>query len=147
MRRRFPVQDETPVFQAMVRTRSSAALSYFFLCATFWNHVFSVGRRSIGPVRRGGRAVEGGGLENRRAKAPWVRILPPPPNTMRNHLPERWPSGRRRPPAKRMWGLKPHPGFESLPLRHILSFLPVVREKPFIRLQMSSSGAVGAISL
>ena len=24
--------------------------------------------------------VDGGGLENRRAKAPWVRILPPPPN-------------------------------------------------------------------
>ena len=23
--------------------------------------------------------AEGGGLENRRAKAPWVRILPPPP--------------------------------------------------------------------
>ena len=28
---------------------------------------------------RGGRVAEGGGLENRRAKAPWVRILPPPP--------------------------------------------------------------------
>lgn len=31
-------------------------------------------------VWRGGRVVDGGGLENRRAKAPWVRILPPPPN-------------------------------------------------------------------
>ena len=36
---------------------------------------------------------------------------------------ERWPSGRRRPPAKRMWGLKPHPGFKSLPLRHLWIFL------------------------
>jgi hypothetical protein len=29
--------------------------------------------------RRDGRVVEGAGLENRRAKAPWVRILLPPP--------------------------------------------------------------------
>ena len=31
---------------------------------------------------------------------------------------ERWPSGRRQPPAKRLYGQKPYPGFESLPLRH-----------------------------
>lgn len=31
------------------------------------------------PVWRDGRAVEGGGLENRCAQAPWVRILLPPP--------------------------------------------------------------------
>ncbi len=30
-------------------------------------------------LRRGGRAVECGGLENRRAQAPWVRIPPSPP--------------------------------------------------------------------
>ena len=28
---------------------------------------------------RSGRLVEGDGLENRRLKGPWVRILPPPP--------------------------------------------------------------------
>jgi hypothetical protein len=31
---------------------------------------------------------------------------------------ERWPSGRRRPPAKRVYGQKPYRGFESHPLRH-----------------------------
>lgn len=31
------------------------------------------------PAWRDGRAVEGGGLENRCAQAPWVRILLPPP--------------------------------------------------------------------
>ena len=31
--------------------------------------------------------------------------------------PERWPSGRRRPPAKRVYGQKPYRGFESHPLR------------------------------
>ena len=31
------------------------------------------------PLWRDGRVVEGGGLENRCAKAPWVRILLPPP--------------------------------------------------------------------
>jgi hypothetical protein len=30
---------------------------------------------------------------------------------------ERWPSGRRRPPAKRVYGQKPYRGFESHPLR------------------------------
>lgn len=29
-----------------------------------------------------------------------------------------WPSGRRRSPAKRVWALKAHRGFESLPIRH-----------------------------
>ncbi len=33
-------------------------------------------------------------------------------------VPERWPSGRRRPPAKRVYGQKPYRGFESHPLRH-----------------------------
>ena len=32
---------------------------------------------------------------------------------------ERWPSGRRRSPAKGVWGLIPHRGFESLSLRHL----------------------------
>ncbi|MDF2940436.1 MAG: hypothetical protein K0R66_1078, partial [Gammaproteobacteria bacterium] len=31
---------------------------------------------------------------------------------------ERWPSGRRRSPAKGVYGQKLYRGFESLPLRH-----------------------------
>lgn len=31
-------------------------------------------------LRRNGRVVEGGGLENRCTKVPWVRILLPPPH-------------------------------------------------------------------
>src|SRR5450759_3249811 len=34
---------------------------------------------SVNPPRRGGRAVYCGGLENRRAQAPWVRIPASPP--------------------------------------------------------------------
>ncbi len=58
-------------------------------------------------LRRDGRAVEGGGLENRWAKAPWVRILLPPPwatkkasgGTSRRD----GRAGRRRSPAKRVY--------------------------------------------
>ncbi len=46
-------------------------------------------------------------------RVPWVRILPPPPYNQ-----ERWPSGRRRSPAKRVSGLKLLRGFKSHPLRH-----------------------------
>ena len=44
---------------------------------------------------------------------------------------ERWPSGRRRSPAKGVWGLEPHRGFESLSLRHcsfkLYSYAPVAQ--------------------
>ena len=36
---------------------------------------------------------------------------------------EKWPSGRRRSPAKGVWGQKLHRGFESLLLRNTLDFL------------------------
>ena len=36
---------------------------------------------------------------------------------------ERWLSGRKRSPAKGVWG-KPHRGFESLSLRHLHPLLP-----------------------
>lgn len=42
---------------------------------------FQIGTR--GDAWRNGRVVEGGGLENRCAKAPWVRILLPPPRVWR----------------------------------------------------------------
>ena len=48
--------------------------------------------------------------------ASWVRIPPPPPVPCADNL-ERWPSGRRRSPAKRVRGFKPLRGFKSLPLR------------------------------
>ena len=53
-------------------------------------------------VWRGGRAVDGGCLENSRAKAPGVRIPPSPSGQHRG----RCQRGRMGPPAKRLRGLK-----------------------------------------
>ena len=65
---------------------------------------------------RDGRVVEGGGLENRWAKAPWVRILLTPPVTSLCDVTKCQPcpdlsgprrdgrAGWRRSPAKRVWG-------------------------------------------
>ena len=43
---------------------------------------FDVQADAILTIRRGGRVVEGSGLENRRAKASWVRIPPSPPRVL-----------------------------------------------------------------
>jgi nucleotide-binding universal stress UspA family protein len=53
-----------------------------------------------------------------RIAAAWIYPLPPLLAAGIPGLPERWPSGRRRPPAKRVYGQKPYRGFESHPLRH-----------------------------
>ena len=40
---------------------------------------------------------------------------------------ERWPSGRRRSPAKGVWGVESHRGFESLSLRKFSRIAPVAQ--------------------
>jgi hypothetical protein len=70
-----------------------------------------IGRPGRMPVRRGGRVVDGGGLENRWAKASWVRIPPSPPVTSRSDRghspvtrlsnPPGWTATRRRSAALR----------------------------------------------
>ncbi len=44
-----------------------------------------------------------------------------PISEQKNRLPERWPSGRRRSPAKGVCGHKLHRGFESLSLRQMIA--------------------------
>ncbi len=63
--------------------------------------------------------------------------LRPKASGTKRDLPERWPSGRRRSPAKGVDG-QPSRGFESLPLRHISYYVFVFWGK-FSRLPFRSS--------
>lgn len=47
-------------------------------------------------------------------------------------LEERWLSGRKRPPAKWVYGLKPYRGFKSLSLRHFSVRKPLIINKLLI---------------
>ena len=64
-------------------------------CAASGVVAYTLSARFAGELRRGGRAVEGTGLENRRAQASWVRIPPPPSKAAVEVV--RWtPEGERR---------------------------------------------------
>lgn len=79
------------------------------------------------PAWRDGRAVEGGGLENRCAQAPWVRILLPPPRGPDKRRffgrDDREADGAR---LLSECGVILHRGFKSLSLRHMKK--PATRE-------------------
>ena len=74
------------------------SLAHSGLCGQFW---------------RVGRAVEGGGLENRRGFVPTGGSNPSPSAKAM----ERWPSGLRRHPAKVLYWQNQYRRFESCPLR------------------------------
>ncbi len=121
-----------PVTVSFKEGLSPETLSYTFPCDTFWGHTFFREDRAF--VFRSGGVAE-------RSKAAVLKTVERklrgfesyPLRQILISLPERWPSGRRRPPAKRMWGLKPHPGFESLPLRQFSSVMPERPEKNPVR--------------